>query len=95
MKSVESPFPPFKNVTERDYGKPELVELMKKALDKVKSEFGAVYPLYIDGKDVMTERKITSTNPARPTTEIIGYVGCAGRPEAEAAIAAAKEEGVS
>ena len=91
MKSIGSPFPPFQNVTERDYSKPELVEKMKMALEVVKSEFGALYPLYIDGKGVMTERKITSTNPARPTTEIIGQVGCAGRPEAEAAIAAANK----
>ena len=91
MKSIESPFPAFANVTERDYSKPELVEKMKRALDKVKSEFGALYPLYIDGKDVMTERKITSTNPARPTSEVIGQVGCAGRAEAEMAIAAANK----
>lgn len=89
MNSTKSPFPPFQNVPERDYSKPELVEKMQQALAKVKSEFGTFYPLYIDGQDVVTERKITSTNPARPTTDVIGHVGCAGRAEAEAAIAAA------
>ncbi|MCX6344675.1 MAG: L-glutamate gamma-semialdehyde dehydrogenase [Armatimonadetes bacterium] len=90
MHSIESPLPPFQNVTERDYSKPELVELMEKALVKVKAEFNTFYPLFIDGKDVITAKEITSTNPARPT-EVVGRVGCAGKAEAEMAIIAANK----
>jgi RHH-type proline utilization regulon transcriptional repressor/proline dehydrogenase/delta 1-pyrroline-5-carboxylate dehydrogenase len=60
------------------------------ALDAVRKQLGRDYPLIIDGKAVNATGQIVSTNPACPA-EIIGRVAAAGRAQADAALAAARD----
>jgi len=62
----------------------------KKAMDKVKKEFGRKIPLSINGMELSTEREIISTNPNKPL-EVVGVVSAAGIREAGEAITAAKK----
>lgn len=63
---------------------------MLDALKLVESELGKTYPLRIGGKKIETDKKITSTNPAK-NDQVIGYVSKANSDQAVEAIAAADE----
>jgi RHH-type transcriptional regulator, proline utilization regulon repressor / proline dehydrogenase / delta 1-pyrroline-5-carboxylate dehydrogenase len=65
-------------------------ERMRAALLHVRSQLGQKYPLVIDGEKVWTGKTIASINPSAPE-EIVGHVTEAGIPEAERAVAAARE----
>jgi 1-pyrroline-5-carboxylate dehydrogenase len=78
----------FRNTVYTDFSKPENVEQMKAALAKVKAEFGKKYPLILGGKEVDTEDRLNTYDPAEPST-LIGSFAKAGREEAEIAIQAA------
>lgn len=78
----------FKNEALTDFSKPENLQAMKAAIEKVRGELGREYPLLIGGKKVVTKDKITSTNPAKPS-EVIGVFQKAGPEEVEPAINAA------
>ena len=80
----------FRNVPLTDFSVPDNRAAMEAALEKVRSELGRTYPLVLGGKEVMTEQKITSINPARPS-EVVGIFAKAGRDEADIAIRAAVE----
>ena len=58
------------------------------AIVQVKTELGASYPLFIDGKAVESKNTIDSINPAQPD-QMIGRVCSAGSEEAEQAVTAA------
>jgi 1-pyrroline-5-carboxylate dehydrogenase len=79
---------PFENQTYFDFTKKENFDKQKKAVDKVRSEFGKEYPNIINGKEVKTKNKTISRNPANPD-EIIGTFQKGGKEEAEKAIQAA------
>ncbi|OPY77240.1 MAG: 1-pyrroline-5-carboxylate dehydrogenase 1 [Syntrophorhabdus sp. PtaU1.Bin153] len=64
-------------------------EAYPQAIAQVRKALGRTYPLFINGRDVVTTGKIASVNPAQPS-EIIGHVCSAGLVEAKAAIAVAK-----
>lgn len=59
------------------------------ALQDVRAQFGAHYPLVIDGKPVETHDLIPSFNPSH-LNEQIGLATAAGKREADKAVAAAK-----
>ena len=80
----------FRNAAYTDFSVPRNRAAMEAAIEKVRSELGGTYPLILGGREVMTERTITSINPAAPS-EVIGTFAKAGREEAETAIGAAKE----
>src|SRR5260370_6693115 len=61
----------FTNEPFIDFTKPENRARMQEALKKVKAEFGREYPMWLNGKKVITTEKRTSTNPSHPM-EIIG-----------------------
>ncbi len=63
---------------------------MLAALKQVESELGRSYPLRIGGKQIDTDKKIDSINPAN-TDQIIGRVAKANSDHAQQAIAAADE----
>jgi 1-pyrroline-5-carboxylate dehydrogenase len=64
------------------------VDQMQAALGKVRAEFGATYPMIINGERVFTEEKLVSTNPSNPA-EIVGYSSKATAQHADAALDAA------
>ena len=67
----------------------ESQEKMRVALDEMRSRLGKKYPLVIDGKKIWMEKTTASLNPSLPD-QVVGYVAAAGIPEAERAIAAAR-----
>ncbi len=78
----------FKNLTPYDFSDKKNVKKQKKAIDKVREEFGKEYANVIDGEKVKTEKKTISRNPANPD-ETIGTFQKSGKEDAEKAIQAA------
>jgi RHH-type proline utilization regulon transcriptional repressor/proline dehydrogenase/delta 1-pyrroline-5-carboxylate dehydrogenase len=58
------------------------------AIRAVRGRLGRSYPLHLDGRDVTTDERLASVNPADPD-EVIGRVSLAGPREAEQALSAA------
>lgn len=79
---------PFVNQTYLDFTNPKILVRQKKAIEKVRSMFGKEYPNIINGKEVFTEKKTKSINPAHPS-EVVGIFQKAGKQEAESAIQSA------
>ncbi len=79
----------YKNASLVNFVYPECQEKMRTALREVRAHFGQKHPLFIDGKEVWTDRLLKSVNPSAPD-EIIGYAAEAGIPEAERAVKAAR-----
>ncbi|MHB9148612.1 MAG: L-glutamate gamma-semialdehyde dehydrogenase [Thermoleophilia bacterium] len=78
----------FKNVAGADFSRESNRTQMNSALAHIKSSLGVHRALLIGGREVETERVITSINPADPT-QTLGTVACAGIVEAEEAVTAA------
>jgi 1-pyrroline-5-carboxylate dehydrogenase len=78
----------FTNEPFVDFSKPENRKAMEDALKKVASEFGREYPMYIDGQEVITTAKRTSTNPSHPT-QVLGVFQEATTEHANQAVEAA------
>ncbi|GAB6886756.1 L-glutamate gamma-semialdehyde dehydrogenase [Desulfothermus okinawensis JCM 13304] len=81
--------PPFKNHPFVDFTKKDEREAFYRAISEVRGELGRTYPLVIGGKEIHTEDKIPSVNPANPD-EVIGYISQASKKEVDDAISAAK-----
>jgi len=60
------------------------------AIAQVREQLGRTYPLFIDGKDVLTEQTIDSVNPADPD-EVVGRACQATTREVEEALSAAQK----
>ena len=78
----------FKNEALLDFGIKSHQENLLKALVDLKKNLGKDYPLHVNGKDLMTSRKLESHNPSQPS-QIIGHVAVASVVEAENAMQAA------
>ncbi len=76
---------PFTNEPINLYKTPELQQKMKDALAKVEKELGKEYPLVLNGKEIMNEKKIESVNPC-DKSQIVGYVSKASKDQAKEAI---------
>jgi 1-pyrroline-5-carboxylate dehydrogenase len=81
---------PYSSQTYVDFTKKENFELQKGALSKVNSQLGKEYPNIIGGKEIFSEKKTKSLNPANPS-EIIGVFQKSGKEQAELAIQTAWE----
>lgn len=82
-------FTPFKNEPYVNFSEPENQQLMKEAIAKVRSErFGKSFPLYIDGKQVTTNKNFESVNPNKKS-EVVGTFAAAGKSEVDDAIESA------
>jgi 1-pyrroline-5-carboxylate dehydrogenase len=79
---------PFRNEPATDFSKPENVQAMRAAIEKVRALLGREYPLLIGSKTVTTKDKIRSINPANPH-ELVGLFQKAGKEEVEPAMKAA------
>jgi len=80
---------PFRNEAFPDWTRAEMRQAYSRALEDARKELGRTYPLSIGGRDVHTEDREASVNPANPS-EIIGYACQAGPSEVERAVAAAR-----
>ena len=92
MATIQAPeaiaLGPFRNEPATDFSKPENLQAMRTAIEKVRSQLGREYPLIIGGKTVTTNDKIRSINPADPH-ELVGLFQKAGKEEVEPAMKAA------
>ncbi len=79
---------PFKNEAIVDFTNEKNRLAMEEALRAVEAGFGREYPLYVNGKDVVTERKFNSLNPSNHS-EVVAVFSKAGQAEAQAAVEAA------
>ena len=86
--SVATAVGPFRNEPATDFSKPENVQAMRTAIEKVRAQLGREYPLIIGGKMITTKDKIRSINPAKPG-ELVGLFQKAGKEEVEPAMKAA------
>lgn len=82
-------FPLFRNEPLADFTQREEREAFPRAIARVRRHMGKTLPLFIDGKEVGTDRMIVSVNPANPS-EVVGNVCAAGTEQVRTAIAAAK-----
>jgi RHH-type proline utilization regulon transcriptional repressor/proline dehydrogenase/delta 1-pyrroline-5-carboxylate dehydrogenase len=79
---------PFCNEPLLDFSRLENRQQFAQALATVRGQFGRDWPLWIAGKEIETQDKLLSANPAVPQ-EIVGQVSIAGDKEAERALMAA------
>lgn len=82
--------PLFVNEPMADFTRKEISDTFSKAISVIRKNLSKVYPLFIDGKEIITADRLPSVNPANPK-EILGYVCQAATGEVEAGIAAAKQ----
>lgn len=78
----------FANAVPMSFQNPEEVKKQQEALEIVRAQLGKEYPNIIGGKEVYTDKKTVSYNPARKT-EVVGTFQKGGKDHAEDAIQAA------
>src|SRR6056297_3406930 len=81
---------PYANEPVIDYSVEENKSKLLKALEQMKSEFGKSYPLWVGGRDVETDNKLESVNPAKKT-EVVGYLSQANKSVIDDAFVAANK----
>ncbi len=86
----DEPMPEFRNEPITSFAKTENRERYAAALRYVRGEFGADYPLVIDGASAHTETWMDSSNPSQPT-ERVGRVAVATEADADHAVASARK----
>ena len=80
----------FKNESLADFSVPEVRDAFGAAITEVRKKLGRTYPLFIGGREITTDNKADSVNPARPH-EVVGRVCQAGKKEIADAISAAQD----
>ncbi|MBT1073913.1 L-glutamate gamma-semialdehyde dehydrogenase [Geobacter grbiciae] len=81
--------PPFGNEPMVDFTRPDHRAAFPDALARVRTQRGKTYPLFINGKEVLTADLQPTVNPNTPS-EVLGQICQAGTKEAGDAVAAAK-----
>ena len=81
--------PSFRSEPNNDFALDESRRAMAMALDTVRSEFGAYYPLVIGGERVRTTSSLVSVNPSA-SREIVGTAAAAAEADTDRAVAAAR-----
>ncbi len=85
MATTLAPTTPFRNEAIRNFTGPADAASLEAALVRARSALGRHYPVVAGGRPVETEKKIASTNPARPS-ELVGSVGSASLDQANDAV---------
>jgi len=88
-KGEGSSLPPFKNEAMVDFTRADHREAFPRHIAGVRGKLGQKYPLFVNGKEVVTGELLPTVNPNRPS-EVLGQVCQAGVAEVGQAIAAAK-----
>jgi len=82
--------PEFKSDAMLDFTRPDTESAMRAALERIRSQFGATYPLVIGGKRITTPETFQSTNPANPS-EVLGRFSKGTAQHVQDAVAAAEK----
>jgi 1-pyrroline-5-carboxylate dehydrogenase len=80
--------PEYRNEPSGDFSAPERRFAMQRAMRDVAGQYGATYPIVINGERIVTDATIASLNPSDPR-KVVGYAGKATPELAEQAIQAA------
>ena len=80
----------FYNEALKDFAVSENRQMLINALSEGRKNFGKVYPLVIEGKEITTDKKIASINPSR-NQEVLGQICLATQEHAEMAVQSAKK----
>jgi RHH-type proline utilization regulon transcriptional repressor/proline dehydrogenase/delta 1-pyrroline-5-carboxylate dehydrogenase len=80
----------FANEPLADFTAADLRRRLPETIADVRRRLGQIYPLYIGGRDVTTDDRLDSVNPANPA-EVVGRICQAGPGEADRALADAAE----
>jgi len=78
----------FENMVYLNFSNKEILKKQQDAIKKVRAQFGREYPNIVNGKEVKTQKKTISINPAN-TDEVVGTFQKGGKDDAEQAIQAA------
>jgi RHH-type transcriptional regulator, proline utilization regulon repressor / proline dehydrogenase / delta 1-pyrroline-5-carboxylate dehydrogenase len=89
QKIPQGRIPVFVNESFADFTLESHRKAFPEAIARVREEMGGTYPLVINNKEVFTDDKLTTYNPANPD-EIIGHVCQASRLEVDQAISGAR-----
>jgi RHH-type proline utilization regulon transcriptional repressor/proline dehydrogenase/delta 1-pyrroline-5-carboxylate dehydrogenase len=91
-KTVSGPggLPRFVNEPMVDFTRADHRAAFPQAIAQVRKQSGKTYPLFIDGRELVTADTINTVNPTDPA-EILGKISQAGLDEAKLAVAAAKK----
>lgn len=81
---------PFSNEKSNDWKKGERNAELQQAFASIREQFSTTYPLYINGEEIYTEKKVPSYNPSSHE-QVLGYVSQASKHEVEKAIDAAEK----
>jgi predicted delta-1-pyrroline-5-carboxylate dehydrogenase group 2 len=81
--------PPFANHPLADFSRHDQRDAFAAAIATARSRLGALYPLFINGRETRTDDLLPSVNPAKPSEEL-GQVCLAGSAQLNRAVAAAK-----
>lgn len=81
--------PVYRNEPFGDFSTSERRAPMQRALRHVAGQFGATYPIVINGEHILREAKLASLNPAEPKT-VVGHVAKADQELANQALNAAE-----
>jgi len=79
---------PFVNEPYTDFTRPEAAEAIRKALAKVRAEFGKEYELLVAGERRRSADKLESVNPSKPS-EVVGVHNKGSEQDARDAVEAA------
>ncbi|MFY8000841.1 MAG: L-glutamate gamma-semialdehyde dehydrogenase [Candidatus Kapaibacteriota bacterium] len=80
--------PPYKPEEYLNFSDPTIAAQQKAALEKVRAQFGKEYPNIINGKEILTEKKLPSLNPSN-ISETIGTFQLSTQAHAEDALTSA------
>ncbi len=80
----------FQNEALLDFAIPSNRDSLQKQLQAMNQNSNKIYPLWIDGKEVTSEKKLTSINPSNPD-HILGQICLATEREALAAVDSANQ----
>ena len=80
----------FNNESLADFSVPEVRDAFGAAITEVRKKLGRTYPLFICGREITTDNRVDSVNPAHPD-QVIGRVCQAGKKEIADAISAAQD----
>ncbi len=80
----------FHNEPITDFSSDRNREAQVRAIAAVEARFGAQFPAWIGGREVMTDRRIASLNPSEPD-QVVGYAASATPEMADEAVRAAHQ----
>jgi len=80
----------FDNEAMVDFTRPDHRAAFPIAIAKVRAQLGKTYPLYIDGREIVTADTYNTVNPNNPS-EVLGRICQAGTADVTQAIAAARK----